>query len=188
MRLLGKRMAAQLDRIDLAALVTLAAAIGVPLQAPDRGLLPAVVIAAVVVSLGTVIGRLSFKSEKFESLTHGSANMLMENGAMRLSQMLTSRVTPERLLAELRTKGLTHLGQLRRVYAEANGSFSLIEAEEPRPGLCIIPAWDTDFREQLKEVPEIEACTSCGFTRERASSKGHDCSNCQGTSWVTAVQ
>lgn len=52
MRIFGKRMAAQLTRIEMIGLFSLAAAIGVPLQAPDRGLLPAVIIAIVVVSIG----------------------------------------------------------------------------------------------------------------------------------------
>jgi len=40
MRLMGKRMSSQLSRNELATLVSLAAAVGVPMMAPDRGLLP----------------------------------------------------------------------------------------------------------------------------------------------------
>jgi hypothetical protein len=46
MRLMGKRTASQLSRNEMIALVSLSAAIGVPLQAPDRGILAAVIIAA----------------------------------------------------------------------------------------------------------------------------------------------
>jgi uncharacterized membrane protein YcaP (DUF421 family) len=48
-RLMGKRMALQLNATEMTAMVALAAAIGVPLQAPDRGIIPAVIIALVVV-------------------------------------------------------------------------------------------------------------------------------------------
>jgi uncharacterized membrane protein YcaP (DUF421 family) len=41
MRLMGKRMAAQLSISELAVMITLGAAIGVPLQTPAQGLLPA---------------------------------------------------------------------------------------------------------------------------------------------------
>jgi len=51
MRLLGKRMASQLTRNELAAMVSLAAAIGVPILAPDRGILPAIIIAIVVIAV-----------------------------------------------------------------------------------------------------------------------------------------
>src|SRR5690554_4671633 len=40
MRLMGKRISSELQRNELAALVTLAAAIGVPMHEPTRGLLP----------------------------------------------------------------------------------------------------------------------------------------------------
>ncbi|TDH21566.1 hypothetical protein EXU57_18835 [Segetibacter sp. 3557_3] len=40
MRLLGRRMAGQLNRMELIALFSLAAAIGVPFQTPDRGCFP----------------------------------------------------------------------------------------------------------------------------------------------------
>src|SRR3954462_15615899 len=59
MRLLGKRMAGQLNKNELIALSTLAAAIGVPIQAPDRGLLPALLIATVVFVVGRMISRFS---------------------------------------------------------------------------------------------------------------------------------
>src|SRR6059058_3167864 len=62
MRFLGRRMAAQLNRIEMIALFALAAAIGVPLQAPDRGLLPAVIIAVIVVGIGRLIAALACRN------------------------------------------------------------------------------------------------------------------------------
>src|SRR5438270_3226136 len=61
MRLLGRRMAGQLNRIEIIALFSLAAAIGVPLQAPDRGILPAFVIALIVVLVGRLVSTLAFR-------------------------------------------------------------------------------------------------------------------------------
>jgi uncharacterized membrane protein YcaP (DUF421 family) len=187
MRALGKRMAAQLDRIEMAALVTLAAAVGIPLQSAERGLLPGLVIAAVVVVIGRMIGRLSYKSEKFEHLTHGDAEMLVENGTLRLKPMLDARVSPERLWAQLRGQGITHLGQVRRMYIEASGSFSLIPEVEPQPGLCIVPEWDTDFRGQLTQSQDMVVCATCGNRREPERNTKRTCDNCDGTKWVNAV-
>ena len=67
MRLMGKRMAGMLSRIEMAGMVTLAAAIGVPLLAPDRGLLPAVIIAVVVVVAQRTIARLYDNQRVVES-------------------------------------------------------------------------------------------------------------------------
>src|SRR5215203_1883695 len=67
MRLFGKRMAAQINRIELVALFSLAAAIGVPLQTPDRGILPAIIIAIVVVLIGRLAAALAFRNERMEA-------------------------------------------------------------------------------------------------------------------------
>lgn len=57
MRLMGKRMAAQLSISELAVMITLGAAIGVPLQTPAQGVLPAgiLLVSALVFQRGGVI-------------------------------------------------------------------------------------------------------------------------------------
>src|SRR4051812_44835391 len=59
MRLMGKRMASQLSRNEMVAMVSLAAAIGIPLQAPDRGILPAFIIAFVVIIIQQIVAWLA---------------------------------------------------------------------------------------------------------------------------------
>lgn len=48
-RLMGKRVAGQMSMMEMTVLITLGAATGVPLQAPDRGLLAAVVILTIAI-------------------------------------------------------------------------------------------------------------------------------------------
>ncbi|MGV3705261.1 MAG: hypothetical protein ACO1NU_07750 [Arcticibacter sp.] len=61
MRLMGKKMASQLNSSQMAAMVSLAAATGIPILAPDRGLLPVVIIAVVVVGLERFVSWLASK-------------------------------------------------------------------------------------------------------------------------------
>src|ERR1700712_5176047 len=68
MRLMGKRMGAQLTRNEMAALVSLAATVGIPMQAPDRGLLPALLVAVVVIGTQRFIAWKAFRNERFEEL------------------------------------------------------------------------------------------------------------------------
>src|SRR5438132_1156779 len=49
MRLLGKRVAGQMSISELAIFLSLGAAVGLPLQVPDRGLLPAIAVLLVAV-------------------------------------------------------------------------------------------------------------------------------------------
>lgn len=52
---LRRRISLSLDPNDKAAMVSIAAAIGIPMQEPAQGLLPAVIIAAVFVGVARFI-------------------------------------------------------------------------------------------------------------------------------------
>jgi uncharacterized membrane protein YcaP (DUF421 family) len=185
MRLLGQRMASQLSRIEMAAMVSLAAAIGVPLQTPERGLLPAVIIALVVVCVARVISYYSSKNQKFEDLSQDHLDILVEDSVMNIPQMKRTRITRERLFAQLRSEGITNLGAVRRLYFEANGSFSLIKNIDPKPGLCILPDWDRDFVGEL-EGTEEQLCLNCGKEKD-AEREEIECFNCGESKWVSGV-
>ncbi|GAB3553380.1 DUF421 domain-containing protein [Spirosoma fluminis] len=188
MRLMGKRMAAQLSRNELAAQVSLAAAIGMPILAPDRGLLPAVVVALVIVSIQHLVSSLAYKNQKFEAITQDNISVLVENSVMHLDSMQKVRITRERLMEQLRSAGMEHLGQVKRLYIEASGSFTLISDEEPQPGLSIIPESDPDFRNSQKKAPDLFVCHTCGNPRQTTTQPNELCENCQDNNWVQAVE
>src|SRR4051812_42178617 len=60
-RLMGKRVAGQLSLSELAIMVTLGAAIGVPMETPQNGLLPGLVILLIAVFYQRGIGYLSYR-------------------------------------------------------------------------------------------------------------------------------
>lgn len=188
MRLLGKRMSSQLGRNDLVAMVTLAATIGIPLQAPDRGLLPAVVIAIIIVITGRWISRKTFYSESFEKISQGNISVLVKNAVMDLTEMKKSRLTRERLVAQLRYSGIKQLGQVKRLYMEANGDFTIIEEEEPQPGLFIIPRTDTALYDRFERSDRLLSCENCGFTKEKPFEPADtECPSCGHKVWTPAV-
>src|SRR3954468_20425666 len=77
MRLMGKRMSGLLSRNELVAMVSLTAAGGTPLTSPDRGILPAVVIAIVVIYIERGISTIAFRNEKFERYAVGKLDILV---------------------------------------------------------------------------------------------------------------
>ncbi|HEX8334889.1 MAG TPA: hypothetical protein VF622_19850, partial [Segetibacter sp.] len=97
MRFLGKRMATNVSRIELAALVALSSAIGVPLLSPSNGILPAFIIAGIIVALTRIISVWGLRSKKFENATQGDLDTLVEDGVMDLKIMKKVRITRERL-------------------------------------------------------------------------------------------
>jgi uncharacterized membrane protein YcaP (DUF421 family) len=188
LRLMGKRMAGQLSRTELAALVSLAAAVGTPILAADRGLLAPLIIAAVVVLSQRVLTHWSARHAGVERVLEGNVCTVVAGGVLDLATMEHSVLSQERLFAQLRGQSLEHLGQVRRLYMEANGTFSLVEEEDPQPGLSLLPGWDEDFRKLQPQAPGKFACLACGQVAEAAQLPTHQCPHCGVSQWEPAVK
>ncbi|OLY91259.1 Protein of unknown function [Cnuella takakiae] len=187
MRLLGLRMAAQLNRIEMLALFSLAAAIGVPLQVPDKGLLPAVIIAFVVVSVGKLLAWTAFNNQRFENLTEDNYAILVKDGVVQMKELRQTSLTIDRLNAKLRSLGVKQLGEVKRLYFEAKGSFSLVREQEPKPGLSVLPAFDDAFIKEQEAVGE-QVCCTCGTSSKTAGERQEQCTNCKSDEWRPAVR
>lgn len=183
-RAMGKRMASQLGRNDLAAMVSLAAAIGIPIQDAERGLLPTVVIALVIIAFQRYIAYKSAVNEKFEKYTQGLLYTLVDHGVIQIKTLKKAGLGRERILARLRSEGVIHLGQVEKLFLEANGSFSLRLSQNEKSGLPIIPDWDTDFLNELQKSSDDVVCKICGHSQD--SSTAISCGNCTATSFVLA--
>ncbi|WP_031530197.1 DUF421 domain-containing protein [Dyadobacter crusticola] len=187
MRLMGKRMASQLSRNEMAAMVSLAAAIGVPLQSPDRGILAVVVIAGIVVFVQQLIARLASKNQRLEKITQGNVTPLIEDSRLNLQLMKRTGITRERVFAQLRCKRIRHLGEVKRLYFEAGGKFTLVKRHESVPGLPILPIWDQDFQLRISAISDKWVCSNCGQDRGMAQPT-KCCENCEGASFIKAVE
>lgn len=189
MRLMGTRMSAQVSRLDLAAMVALASAIGVPLLSPQNGLIPAVIIALIVVVINRIIARWSFKNEYVEQLTQGDVDVLIEDMVMQTRNMKKTRISRERLFAELRSEKMSHLGMVKRVYLEADGHFSIIKNEDVKPGLVVLPEWDTEFIQEKVKATDVMVCSNCGNHKPNntPASEQTNCPNCGKSEWTNAV-
>ena len=188
MRAMGKRMSSQLGRNELAALVSLAAAVGIPMMAPDRGVLPAVVIAFVLIATERIIAKQSCKSERFENYSQGRVSTLVSDGVINIKELNKSRLSHERVLAQLRSQGLLQLGSVSRFYMEANGSFTLVRNPKPVPGLSVLPPWDDPLRDCFEERSGQQICVQCGFPQKKNGHGYGKCPNCGKEKWVTAVE
>ena len=188
MRLMGKRMASQATRNELAALVSLAAAIGPAVQAPDRGLLPPIIIAAVVIGVQRAVAVGTFKSAVFERKTQGDVSTLVADGELDLGAMRGAVLSRERVFAHLRCNAIDNLGRVERVYLETNGSFSIIKFDERRPGLSLLPAWDKDVLDEQPRAHGKVACAQCGrVDDERLAGDAARCKRCGSVEWHPAV-
>jgi uncharacterized membrane protein YcaP (DUF421 family) len=179
MKYMGKRISSQMSRTELAAISTLAAATGLVIMDPQRGLLPPLIILGVILSIKWVIDKGNFKNERLEHFTEGHYSVLVENGVLNLEEMKKVRLSKEQLFAQLRESNMLHLGTIKRFYIEANGSFSIIKSKEKKPGMPVIPSWDTDFINELPRSGHV--CARCGYLQQ-----GDEliCRNCESTEWI----
>ena len=134
-----------------------------------------------------IISRIAAKNQKAETLVEGDMDILVENSVMQMDAMMHCRVTRERLMAQLRSEGLYHLGTLKRVYMEADGSFSLVDNPNPAPGLSVLPELDPKFRNLQKKAPGHWVCSNCGNPSPLGNS-GLVCTNCGHQQWTQAVE
>ncbi|WP_437927172.1 YetF domain-containing protein [Sorangium sp. So ce291] len=186
MRLMGRRMAKQVSRNELAALVSLAAAIGPAMQTPDRGLLPTALVALLVVGMQRALSMLAARNRRVEKVTQGEVTTLVADGCLDNRALSSALLSSDRVFAQLRAQGLEHLGQVDRFHLEANGSFSLIKAKDERPGLSILPAWDEDAHRAQPEARGVRACSGCGFVVKRGEEPSA-CGRCGSSEWARAV-
>jgi uncharacterized membrane protein YcaP (DUF421 family) len=174
-RLMGKRMATQLSRNELVAISSLAASIGIPIQTPDRGLLPALLVAMIVVAAQRIVSARLSRNESFERKSQGNISILVNDCCLQLKEMRRTRISREEVFARLRAENITHLGKVERLYFEARGTFTIIRAKEKKAGLCILPEDDPDFLSQQEYLPDERVCGNCGSLADRQQ---ETCRNC----------
>jgi uncharacterized membrane protein YcaP (DUF421 family) len=189
LRLMGKRMAGQLSRTEQAALVSMAATVGLPILSPDQGLVAPLLIAAIIVLMQRLVVHWAARRPRVEHALQANVITLVADGVLKLDAMEHAVLSHERLYAQLRGESLEQLGQVRRLYMEANGTFSLVEEEEnPQPGLSLVPGWDEEFRKLQPAAAGRFACSNCGWVVEAPQAPTTACPACGAASYEPAVE
>jgi uncharacterized membrane protein YcaP (DUF421 family) len=187
MRLLGRRVAAQYTLFEISIVVTLAAAIGVPLQASNRGMLPPFVIALVAVVLQRALALVGANHRRFETLISTDVSLLVLEGQFRLAELARTAMPREKIYEAMRLRGLQHLGQVSRLYMEPSGAFSVTLARPARPGLSVLPCFDEELREEAR-APGWYACLNCANAVENQARPEESCTACGVAAWTYAAQ
>jgi uncharacterized membrane protein YcaP (DUF421 family) len=187
MRFMGKRMNSQLNVAELSVMIMLGAIVAVAMQLPERGLLHSMLTLLCVWALYRGINWWSFKSQRVARLVQGDLEQVVTNGELDLASMAKVRLSREQLFAQLRGAKIQHLGQLKRVYMEANGEFSIYKQTPARPGLSIMPDKDEAMHQAEPNDAHVRACERCGHTVSTDPNL-RTCPRCSNETWATAVQ
>src|SRR5690606_21737941 len=78
------------------------------------------------------------------------------------ANMEHSKIPKDQVFAKLRGFRVKHLVEVKRLYLEADGSFSLMRRQEVVAGLCILPEWDKAFIGRLEIQQDEKVCDNCG--------------------------
>ncbi|MVN75633.1 DUF421 domain-containing protein [Hymenobacter sp. HMF4947] len=185
-RLLGRRMKGQMSVSELAVVLMLGAIIAGPMQIPTAGLLPSVVVLVAVLAMHRLSNWLAFKYRPVELAQQGDLALLLRDGCLDLAALQRQALSQEQLFGQLRNQNIAQLGELRRVYFEANGHLSLYKLPEPQPGLSVRPRADT-LPATTGPAQGVKVCANCGHVPAAADHAGHNCLRCSAQDWVPAT-
>jgi len=187
LRLMGRRFAGQLSIVELAIMVMLGAAIGPPLQTPEKGILPTVLLLVTLFACFRLLAWITFRSHKMEILSQGDATMLVQEGRLARDHLRHAELSRARIFSELRALDVQHLGELRRAWLEPSGRISLLRYRQPRAGLWILPNQSEAFDKRIV-VESCYACGECGYVIEQRHEPDQACRYCQHARWERAVK
>jgi len=185
LRLLGKRGVKQLSIFELVVIIGLGSAAGDPMFYKDVGIMPALVVFTMIISLYSVITYFIGKSKSFEKLVEGKPICLIDQGVFCINDFKKETLGEDEFFAELRLKGISHLGQIEKAIEEISGEISVFyyEDKDIKYGLPIMP---NSLDKSLKSFPENGhySCAFCGYTEEFDFGNGSVCTICKNDEWV----
>lgn len=185
LRFLGKRGVKQLSVFELVVIIGLGSAAGDPMFYKEVGILFSMAVFIIIIALYAVLTYILGKSKKFESLLEGKPICLIKNGVFEISNFKKENLGSDEFFAELRIKGVSHLGQIETAIEETSGEISVFFYSENdiKYGL---PIMLNSLKNPLQIIPlkDYYSCTFCGFTEEKEIGSAASCKNCGKNKWV----
>lgn len=187
LRILGKRGVKQLSIFELVVIIGLGSAAGDPMFNKDVGIISSIIVFAVIILLYSIITHFIGKHKYFEQLLEGKSICLIENGQFAIDNFKKENLGSDEFFAELRIKGVSHLGQVETAIVETSGEISVFYYEDDRvkSGLPIMPH-SLDHPVQVIDYEGQYACTFCGHTETKVVGNAGKCIKCHKDDWVAA--
>lgn len=187
LRMSGKRGVRQLSIFELAIILTLGSAAGDAMFYDDVALFATLLVCLTTIIFYRLITWLTVKSSRFEKLIEGKAVYIVEDSVMIIKDDEKDSLSKEEFFAELREKGVEHLGQVRAAILETGGNLSVFfyANDDIKYGLPILPRAYNKHSDTIAEEG-LYACVVCG-TLEQLATGTHQCKRCQHHEWVKAI-
>lgn len=186
LRLSGKRGIKQLSIFELAIIISLGSAAGDPMFYNDVGLLPAIAVFLIVITLYKIITYISGRVEKVEEFIEGKPLKLLEEGVIIFKNFKNESLAYDELFSELRLKNVDQLGQVKEAFLETSGELSVFfySDKDVKLGLPILPDIYTQTETKIEKAG-VYACCHCGQVKTITTSE-LICPICYKKSWIEA--
>lgn len=186
LRLMGKRMSGKLTHTEAAVMLMFGAIVSSAMQIPDRGVLESCFVLLLVLILQRVTTLWALKSRAVENALLGKMQMLSRDGVLELSSMNTENISKRQLFSYLRSKNIRHLGEVKRMYMETTGSFSIYKSTGNQVGLSLSPYSDKGVRDIENLYNDQVACGNCGAVYAK-NEQPTACTRCEEMDWQPAI-
>ncbi|MEO6000050.1 MAG: YetF domain-containing protein [Chitinophagaceae bacterium] len=185
LRILGKRGIKQLSVFELVVIIGLGSAAGDPMFYKDVGILPALIVFLMIISLYKGITYLIGKNKKFENLVEGKPVCLIKGGVFSIENFKKEDLGADEFFAELRMQSVSQLGQIEEAIVESSGNISLFfyPEKEVRYGLPVMPG-TLDTCIEIISQPGYYSCVFCGYTKKLIPAAKVVCPTCKKHEWV----
>jgi uncharacterized membrane protein YcaP (DUF421 family) len=132
LRLAGKRELAQLNPFDLVVLLTLSNAVQNAIIGEDNSVTGGVIGAATLLVVNYLVVRFLYRHQRLDQLIEGGADVLIENGAVRMDRLSSELINLNELESAAHKQGFGSLDDVDRAILEPGGSICFI-AKKPTP-------------------------------------------------------
>jgi len=185
-RLMGKRMGGKLTFTEMAVMLMLGAIVSSAMQIPERGVLEGCFVLLLVVVIQRLISLWMFKKPTVETHILGHMFLVVKDGILQTKDLSKEYISRTELFGMLRSKNVTNLGMVKRLYLETSGSFTMYQYKKPKAGLSLLPREDEAVFNAQQLVNDKKVCNICGQVYEHAHVPER-CANCQSNEFVQAV-
>lgn len=191
MRWLGSRTIGQLSTVEFLLVIALGSAVGDAMFYPDVPLVHALLVITVVVVVNKGLDMLIARNKRAERVIDGVPDEAVHAGTITAAFLKSDNLSRNELFQQLREHGIEHLGQVSSAFIETDGVLTVFRSPQPRPGLPIVPPWDIEAPERIKDTWPVGGgplvCRRCGNASRSRSVKLGACTSCGHDEWTWAA-
>jgi uncharacterized membrane protein YcaP (DUF421 family) len=133
-RLVGRRMMAQLSAIDFVVMILLGSAVETAMVGASTSLVAGLVAAAVLLVSNRLLSMAMVRSKRLRHLVVGGPILLVHGGTVRLARLRRLGFTEADVLQALRERGVHDLTDVSSAVLEADGRINVVRR---RPGEAV---------------------------------------------------